>query len=119
MKEIRRLPHEAEKEGAEETFTGIIAAVKLMVMKIGEAKEKREAQLMVEKAWKYPQTETAEIFVLGVITDVIAIALIPAWNFTSVGFLIYCVGINSLMALLISRRYLPSFIPVEPPENPS
>ena len=55
------------------------------------------------KAWKYPETETAAPFTLGIINSLTSFAAIEVWAFSAYAFPAYLVVINSLISIAILR----------------
>lgn len=58
------------------------------------------------KSWKYPETESAAPFTAGIFNSLTSFAAIRMWTFSSYGFPVYLVLINTSIALAIYRKKL-------------
>ncbi|HUO55841.1 MAG TPA: hypothetical protein VMU27_00165 [Candidatus Paceibacterota bacterium] len=56
------------------------------------------------KSWKYPETESAAPFTAGIFNSLTSFAAIRMWTFSSYGFPVYLVLINTSIALAIYRK---------------
>jgi hypothetical protein len=56
------------------------------------------------KAWKYPETETADAYTAGLFTALTSFAAIKVWNFSSYAFPVYLVIIDILLIIAVYRR---------------
>lgn len=56
------------------------------------------------KAWKYPETETGFVFLMGFFSVLITIPAIPVWNIENSAFQIYLLLVNFLLALFVYRK---------------
>ena len=55
------------------------------------------------KSWKYPETETAIPFTLGIINSLTSFAAISVWTFSAYAFPVYLVFIDAALSLVILR----------------
>lgn len=58
------------------------------------------------KAWKYPETETAYTYLVGLFTAIIIIPAIPVWNIENAAFQVYLLISNTLLFFTVLRGYL-------------
>lgn len=58
------------------------------------------------KAWKYPETETAYTYLVGIFTAGLVIPAIPVWNIENAAFQVYLLIANTLLTFIVLRRYV-------------
>lgn len=58
------------------------------------------------KAWKFPETETAYTYLVGIFTACLAIPSIPVWNVENSAFQIYLLIANTSLFAVVLRGYL-------------
>lgn len=58
------------------------------------------------KAWRYPSTETAYTYLVGLFSASIIIPAIPVWNIQNSAFQIYLVIANTCLFLTVFRKYI-------------
>jgi hypothetical protein len=58
------------------------------------------------KAWKHPETESGMIFIASLISVLLVLPSIPAWNIQNSAFQIYLLAVNSFLILAIYRKRL-------------
>lgn len=56
------------------------------------------------KAWKYPETETANAYVAGLFNALTSFPAIKVWNFSSYAFPVYLIIANILLVIAVYRR---------------
>lgn len=56
------------------------------------------------KSWKYPETETADVYTTGLFNSLTSFAAIKMWSFAAIAFPVYLVMINSSLILAIYRK---------------
>lgn len=56
------------------------------------------------KSWKYPETENAGPFTMGILNSLTSFVAIKVWTFSSYAFPAYLVVINTSIAFAILRR---------------
>jgi len=57
------------------------------------------------KAWKFPETESVEAYSTGVINAGTSFFAISTWTLSSLAFPIYLLFINTLLTIIVSRKY--------------
>ena len=55
------------------------------------------------KSWKYPETENASPYAVGVFTTLTSFAAVKTWNFSALAFPIYLIITNAFIAFAILR----------------
>jgi hypothetical protein len=58
----------------------------------------------LRKAWVYPETESGLIFVASLISVLLVLPSIPAWNVLNSAFQIYLLAINAALIVAIYRK---------------
>jgi hypothetical protein len=58
------------------------------------------------KSWRFPETETAAPFTLGIINALTSFAAVQVWTFSSWAFPTYLVIVNATIAFAITRHRL-------------
>jgi hypothetical protein len=64
----------------------------------------------ITKAWQHPETESAWIYVLGGIGNIIGLLTLRVWNFSTIGFSIYLITLAAIMISSIIHKKLGAFI---------
>lgn len=59
---------------------------------------------VVLKAWKYPETETSFIYLVGIPIFLLNVPAIPEWNVENSAFQIYLLALNVTLTCLTYRR---------------
>lgn len=58
----------------------------------------------IVKSYKYPETENATIFAVGIINALLGVLVISTWNFQHYGFPIYLLLVDGTIAFLILSK---------------
>jgi len=61
------------------------------------------------KSWKFPETETASVYFVGIFTNVLGILVITNWIFPIYSFGIYLILMNIVMTYFIYRKKIYRF----------
>ena len=61
------------------------------------------------KSWKFPETETASVYFMGIFSNILGLLVIRIWTFPIYSFGIYLVLMNIAMAFFIYRKRIASF----------
>jgi hypothetical protein len=56
------------------------------------------------KSWKFPETETAAVYLTGILNNIFALFIIKNWIFTIYSFSIYIILINLAIVFCIYRK---------------
>jgi hypothetical protein len=56
------------------------------------------------KIWKYPETESKAIYIVGIFSALTAVIAIKSWSFVETTFPIYLVAMNLLFVAIIFRK---------------
>ena len=56
------------------------------------------------KSWKYPETETVDVYAAGLFGSLTIFAAVKMWSFTEVAFPVYLVMVNSSLVISILRK---------------
>ena len=54
------------------------------------------------KAWKFPHTETATVFLMGLLASLIAIPAVPVWSIENIAFQAYLIIINLVLFSVVA-----------------
>ena len=57
----------------------------------------------IVKAWKFPETETGASYVASLLSVLLVIPSIPAWNIENCAFQIHLLGVNLLLVFAVYR----------------
>jgi len=58
----------------------------------------------IAKSWKFPETETAAVYLPSVFNNTLALLIIKNWIFTIYSFSIYFIVINMVIVFCIYRK---------------
>lgn len=58
----------------------------------------------IVKAWKYPETETGLVYITALVSVLLIIPSIPAWNIENSAFQIYLLAVNAILAFSVYRK---------------
>ena len=56
------------------------------------------------KSWNFPETETAAVYVPGIVSNILGLLIIKNWIFTIYSFGFYFIIVNSALVLFIYRK---------------
>jgi hypothetical protein len=56
------------------------------------------------KSWKFPETETSGVYLVGILNNILALLTIKNWIFSIYSFSIYFIIINSIIVFAILRK---------------
>ena len=62
------------------------------------------------KSWKFPETETASVYFVGILTNLLGIFVITNWIFPIYSFGVYLILMNIVMTYFIYRKKMLYFI---------
>lgn len=58
----------------------------------------------VAKSWKFPENESAQPYMIGIVTNALGLLIIKDWTFSIYSFGIYLVLINAVIAFCVYRK---------------
>lgn len=61
------------------------------------------------KSWKFPETETAVVYVPGIINNTLGLLIIKNWTFSIYSFSIYFIVINTIILFCLYRKKIFNF----------
>lgn len=56
------------------------------------------------KSWKFPETETAAVYLVGIFNNVLGLLIIKNWSFAIYSFGVYLILINLMLVFIIYRN---------------
>ena len=62
-----------------------------------------------KKAWKFPETETAAVYLGGIFNNILGLLIIKNWSFTIYSFGLYLVIANIVMICFLYRKKIFNF----------
>jgi hypothetical protein len=60
----------------------------------------------IVKSWKFPETETAAVYLPGIINNILGLLIISNWIFAIYSFSIYFILVNAVIIFCIYRKKL-------------
>ncbi|NEQ34308.1 MAG: hypothetical protein F6K04_25540 [Leptolyngbya sp. SIO4C5] len=60
----------------------------------------------LHKAWKFPETESASVYIASFVSSLLVMPSIPVWNIENAAFPVYLLAISALMLTALYRRRL-------------
>lgn len=58
----------------------------------------------LKKSWKFPETETGIVYILGIFNNIIGLLIIEQWTFSIYSFGIYLIAVNLAILFCIYRK---------------
>lgn len=58
----------------------------------------------VVKSWKFPETENAYLYILGIVNNIIGLLIIKDWSFSLYSLGIYFIAINAIISFAILHK---------------
>ncbi|WP_346292150.1 hypothetical protein [Sphaerothrix gracilis] len=60
----------------------------------------------LHKAWKFPETESASVYIASFVSSLLVMPSIPVWNIENAAFPVYLLAISALMLTALYHRRL-------------